>query len=303
MKTLRDALRSEELTLTAELSLSPRQNPEAMLEQARLLAAATDAIQVPDHRHARPHVSNIAATALLLGEGIDPVVHMNCRDRNRLALQSDILGARALGASNLLLLRGSNFPEDHRPRSTGVFDVSAIDLIATAAAIRDKDVFAETKPADAEELYLGTVATAFNPADGWEPEKLTTKADAGAQFIQLQICFDVDLLRAYIGRIVASKLTWRLQTLAGLAVLPSAEAARELRQARPDSVIPRSVVDRLEQAADPEAEGIAITAELIRDIAEIPGLSGVNLVTPGNPASIASAIREAGVRTRSGSAS
>ena len=124
MKTLSEALRSEELTLTAELTLGPRDGPEAVVEQARTLAELTDAVQVPDHRHARPHLSNIAVAALLLQNGIDPVVQMNCRDRNRVALQSDIIGARALGASNLLLLRGPNFPEGHRPVTTGVFDVA-----------------------------------------------------------------------------------------------------------------------------------------------------------------------------------
>jgi methylenetetrahydrofolate reductase (NADPH) len=296
LKTLRDALRSEELTLTAELALGPQQNSEEMLEQARTLAAAVDAVQIPDHRHARPHMSNIAVAALLLQQGIDPVVQMNCRDRNRVALQSDILGAQALGANNLLLLRGSKFPEDHRPKSTGVFDVGAIDLIATAAAIRDGEVFADTKSAGAPDLYLGTIATAFNPADNWEPEKLTSKADAGAQFIQLQVCFDTELLRAYMAKIVASKLTWRLQTLVGLAVFPSAEAARELRQVRPDSVIPPALVKRLAQAADPEAEGVQICAEMLHEIAAIPGLSGVTLVTPGEAATIPAAIHASEIR-------
>ena len=297
MKTLRDALRSEELTLTAELSLDPRQDAADVLEQARTLAAVTDAVQIPDHRHARPHMSNIAVAALLLQNGIDPVVHMNCRDRNRVALQSDILGAQALGATNLLLLRGTNFPADHRPKSTGVFDLGAIDLIATAAAIRDGEVFAKAEPAEAAELYVGTIATAFNPADSWEPEKLTSKADAGAQFIQLQNCFDMELLRAYMATIVASKLTWRLQFLAALAVFPSAEAVREFHEVRPDSVIPPALIKRLEQAGDPEAEGVQICAEMLHDITAIAGLSGVTLVTPGDPATIQAAVQASGIRS------
>ena len=296
MKTLREALRSEELTLTAELTLDPRLSPASIVEQAQTFASVADAVQIPDHRHARPHLSNIATAALLLQNNIDPIVQMNCRDRNRVALQSDILGAQALGANNLLMQRGAKFPDDHRPHSTGVFDVGAIDLVATAAAIRDGDVFANTRPTGAPELYLGTIATAFNPTDGWEPEKLTSKADAGAQFIQLQLCFDMQLLRAYAARIVSSKLTWRLQILAGLAVLPSAEAARELRKARSDSIIPAKIVRRIEESADGEAEGIAIIAELLQEISEIPGISGVTLVTPGDPASIPAAICQSGLR-------
>lgn len=289
-------MRSEELTLTAELSLDPRLGAHEMIAQARTLATAVDAVQIPDHRHARPHMSNIAAAALLLQQGIDPVVHMNCRDRNRVALQSDILGALALDANNLLLQRGARFPRGHRPKSTAVFDVGAIDLIATAAAIRDGDVFVSSEHADNSAMYIGTVATAFDPVDSWEPEKLTSKADAGAQFIQLQLCFDTALLRAYMAKIVASKLTWRLQSLAGLAVFPSAEAARELRATRPDSIIPPALVKRLAQATDPEAEGVQICAEMLHEIAAIPGLSGVTLVTPGDAATIPAAIQAAGIR-------
>lgn len=296
MKTLREALRSEELTLTAELTLDPRTGPEAVVEQAKVLAEKTDAVQIPDHRHARPHLSNVAVAALLLKNGIDPIIQMNCRDRNRVALQSDIVGVRALGASNLLLLRGPNFPAGHRPQSTGVFDVGAIELLATAAMIRDGDAFPGTAPAGAPDLYLGTVATAFPPSESWEPEKLTSKADAGAQFIQLQPCLDMDLLQAYVAKIVDAKLTWRFQLLAGLVVLPSAEAAREFRQSRPDSIIPPEVVQRLEAAGDPSAEGVAIAAEQLAVITGIPGMSGVTLVTPGNPELIPAAIRAAGLR-------
>lgn len=280
----------------AELLLGPRDGPEAIVEQAKSLAAVTDAVQIPDHRHGRPHLSNIAVAALLLQNDIDPVVQMNCRDRNRVALQSDIVGARALGVNNLLLSRGVAFPPDHRPKTTSVFDVGAIDLIATAATIRDGDAFPGTAPAGAPELYIGTVATAFNPADGWEPEKLTSKANAGAQFIQLQLCHDLDVLRDYADRIVASKLTWRFQLLAGLAVLPSADAARELRKARRDSLIPSAIVRRIEAAENQEAEGIAIAAEQLKEIAEIPGVSGVTLVTPGDPALIPAAIRASGLK-------
>ena len=297
MKTLREALRSEELTLTSELTLGPRDGPEAVVDQARTLAELADAVVVPDHRHARPHLSNIAVASLLLQAGIDPVVHMSCRDRNRLALQSDIIGARALGVTNLLLSRGSTFPPGHRPVSTAVFDMGAIDFLATAAAIREGDVFPGTAPEGAPDLYLGTIATAFPPSESWEPEKLTSKADAGAQFIQLQVCMDLELLTAYIERIVAARLTWRFQLLAGLAVLPSADAAREYRKLRSDSVIPPDLVKRLEMADDPQAEGIAIAAEQLRAVAEIPGLSGVNLVTPGDPGLVSAAIRASGLRS------
>lgn len=296
LKTLREALKSKEFTLTAELSLAPGLSATDVVEQARVLAEATDAVQIPDHRHARPHMSNIAVAAHLLHNKMDPVIHMNCRDRNRIAVQSDLLGAQSLGVTNLLLMRGSKLPDDHRPLSTGVFDLGAIDLIATAAAIRDGEALAGGKPPNGPDFYIGTIATVFNPASGWEPEKLMAKADAGAQFIQMQLCFDTNVLREYMTRLVAAKLTWRFQVLVGLAVLPSADAARKLRNILPDSIIPPAMVQRLEQAKDPEAEGVQLCAELLQEIADIPGIAGANLMAPGDSASIPAAIHASGVR-------
>ena len=282
--------------MTAELSLAPGLSAADVLDQARILSRATDAIQIPDQRYARPHMSNIAVAAQLLQNQMDPVVHMNCRDRNRIAIQSDLLGAQSLGVSNLLLMRGGQLPDDHQPRATSVFDLGAIDLVATAAAIRDGTALTGGKPPNGPDFYIGTVATVFDPDADWEPEKLLAKADAGAQFIQMQLCFDMDVLREYMTRLVAAKLTWRLQVLVGLAVMPSADEARLLRKNMPVSIIPTTVVKRLEQAKDPEQEGIDICAGLLREIAEIPGISGANLMTTGDPASIPAAILASGIR-------
>ena len=296
MRTLREAVRARDFTLTAELQLAPGMNTASVLEQARILAAVVDAIQIPDHAHARPHMSNMAVASILLQNGMDPVLHMNCRDRNRIALQSNILGAQALGISNLLLVRGTDLPPDHRPKSTNVFDLGAIDLIATAAAIRDGDALVGGKLPDALGFYLGAVATVFNPSAGWSPEKLLAKAEAGAQFIQMQLCFDMDVLREYMAYLVAAKLMWRFHVLVGMSPLPSADAARRVKENLPDSIIPDSVVERLEQAGDPEQEGVRICAELLQELAEIPGVSGANLTTPGDPETIAAAISASGLR-------
>lgn len=273
------------------------QNAHDLLDEARLLAKSVDAIQIPDSAFARPHISSIAAAALLIKEGIDPVIHMNCRDRNRIAIQSDLLGAQALGVSNVLLMRGSNLPADHLPRTSNVYDLSAIDFIRTAAAIRDDEALAGGKLPDAPELHIGAVATAFRPVEKWEPEKLLAKADAGAQFIQLQICMNVDAIRDYVARLVAAKLTWRFQVLAGVAVFPSAEGARELKKYRPDAAIPREIYDRLEQAEDPRQEGIDIAAEVLDELRKIPGVAGANLMTSGEPQSILDVIKASGVRS------
>lgn len=296
MITLREALKSESFALTAKLSMARGQNAHDVIDEARLLAKSVDAIQIPDSALARPHISSIAAAALLIREGIDPVIHMNCRDRNRVAIQSDLLGAQALGVSNVLLMRGSSLPPDHLPRTSNVYDLSAIDFIRTAAAIRDDEALAGGKLPDGPELHIGAVATAFRPVEDWEPEKLLAKADAGAQFIQLQICMNVDAIRDYAARLVAAKLTWRFQVLAGVAVFPSMEAARELKKYRPDAAVPREVYDRLENSKDPQQEGINIAAEILAELQKIPGVAGANLMTSGDPELIIEAIRSSGVR-------
>jgi len=296
LSNLRAAFRSQDFSLTGELELSPGMSTDDLLRQARELSDVTDAIQIPDHQHALPHMSNIAVAAHLLQNDLEPIVHLNCRDRNRIAIQSDLLGARSLGVSNFMLIRGAALPPDHRPRSTSVFDMSAIDLLATATAIGEGQVLTGGREIGDAGFYLGTAATAFHPKDSWQPEKLMAKADAGAHFVQLQICMDVELLRAYMAKLIEAKLTWRLQVLVSIPVLPSAGVARKLRELRPATIIPSTLVKRLEQASDPEQEGVLVAAELLNSLAGVPGISGANVSTPGDPSTCVAAIRESGVR-------
>ena len=296
MKTFREALQSQELALTAELTLTPTLNVVDIVNQAQSLAAVSDAIQVPDQRYALPHISNIATAAHLVQAGIDPILHMNCRDRNRIALQSDLLSAHSFGVSNLLIMRGSKLPPDHLPKATSVYDYGAIDLIRTAAAVRDGDIFPGEKLPDVRDFYIGTVGTAFNPGRTWEPENLITKADAGAQFIQLQICLNPAVLKEYMTRLVAAKLIWRYQVLVSIPILPSAEHARLLRRTLPESIIPRELVKRIRQAKDPQQEGVRIGAEQLAALAEVPGISGATLMTPGDPELITAAVHASRAR-------
>lgn len=296
MKTLKDALRSSEFTVTAELALSPKDRVQDIISQSNVLATSVDAIQIPDHRNAQPHITPVAVAAHMMPEGIDPIVRLNCRDRNRIAIQSELLTARYLGISNLLLARGSDLPEDHRPKATGVYDLSAIDLVRTAAAIRDGVAMAEGRLEDAPDFHIGTVATAFRPKDDWTPEKLLAKADAGAEFIQLQLCMDTDALGSYMAHLVKAKLTWRFQVLANIAVLPSVEKAREMRRTNPGAMIPSALITRLELAKDPEAEGVAIAAEALRVLRDTPGIAGANIHTMGDANLIVAAVEQSGVR-------
>jgi methylenetetrahydrofolate reductase (NADPH) len=236
-------------------------------------------------------MSGMAAAALLLQQGMDPIVHMTCRDRNRIALQSDLIGAAALGVTSVLLMRGEHIPDSMKPKVRNVFDTRAKELMAFIQDLKD----AETVPLISDFL-VGATATLFDPAADWTPDNLIEKCDAGANFVQTQLCFDMDIVRNYMARIVASKLTHRLSFIMALSPLPSADVARWMRDSVKGALVPESIIERMDEASDPECEGIEICAELLRELATIPGVAGANLLTLGNLETIPAAIDTSGVR-------
>lgn len=282
MHTFRHALRTQDFTLTAELALDARSDRAAIAAQAGLFASVVDAVQVPESVDQEVHLSPLAAAAILLDAGTDPVMHMNCRDRNRVALRGDLLGAAALGVSSLVLMRGKEFPTKARPRVKQVYDWGARRLMAAASAMPEAD------------FLIGSIATVFKPDREWQPEHLPTKADAGVRFVQTQPCFDIDLLRHWMARLVAEKITQRVNVIVGLAPVPSVEIAQWLGKNLRGAVVPAKVVKRMREASDPEYEGILICAELLKDVAGIPGVSGANLTCLGNPETVIEAVRLSG---------
>jgi methylenetetrahydrofolate reductase (NADPH) len=288
----RDAIRSQKFTLSADLALDRGIDSAGLIAQAQVLARAVDAIQVPDSHDGRLQMSGQAAAALLLGQGVDPVVHITGRDRNRIALENDLLGLGVLGVTSILVTRGEELPADYRPATRQVFELSGQDLVTTARLMGED----ESIPG-APGFLIGTAATAFNPKETWKPRALQLRVDAGAGFIQTQICFNMKTMRRYMARLVDAQLTWRCAIIAGVAVLPDAAAARLLKDSLSGAGVPEKFVRRLAQAADPEREGIMIAAETLQKLQDIPGISGANLMTPGNPVTLVEAVRLAGLRS------
>ncbi len=291
LKTFHAAIRAQAFTLTGQLKLADGTTPTELLEQAELLRTFVDAVQVTDSPNGMVHMSPLAAASLLLQAGIDPVVQLSCRDRNRIALQSELLGAAAIGVSSLLLQRGDKLPRDYQPKTKQVFDIDAKQLVGTARAIQQ-----DPRLVNAAKLFIGTIALAFDPVSEWKPAALLRRSDAGARFIQTQLCFDPEVLRRYVRQLSEAKLTHRVHVIVSLATLPSADTARWLRQHVRGSVIPKAVVRRMEQARDPEQEGVNICAELLQQVAEIPGVDGANLLTPGELETVPAAIQASGLR-------
>lgn len=291
MKTFKESIRTQDFTVSAELRLDARSSRESIREQAHVLAPAVDAVQVTDNPGGRVHLSPLVAAGTLLELGIDPVLHVTCRDRNRIALHSDLLGAAEVGVTSLLLMRGNKFPADFPTKTKPVFDWGARRLIADANALNsDRD---RANPA---EFFIGSIATAFSPARGWRPKKMAAKADAGIKFIQTQLCFDIALIRRYVAALVRAKLLDRVSVIVGIAAMPSAEVGEWLAKNLRGTVVPKAIIKRLREAPDPEREGVRICAQLLRELRDVPGVSGANVSILGSTAAIVEAVESSGVR-------
>ena len=289
--TFKDALKTKEFAVTAHVNPPQEPDAESLIRQCEILRPMVDAVQLTDHPSAQVHMSSIAAAALLLQQGIDPIVHMNCRDRNRIALQSDLIGAAALGVTSILMMRGKEIPDSKTLGVRNVFDTRVKDLMAFMKGLKDADTDSLVS-----DVLVGATAIIFDPDADWTPDNLIEKCDAGANFIQLQLCFDMGVLRNYMARIVASKLTHKLNFIVALSPLPSADVAHWMRNNVKGALVPESIIERMEQASDPEREGIEICAQLLQELETVPGVSGANLLTLGRLETISAAIDASGVR-------
>ncbi len=292
MRKFREAVQSDDLAISAELTLKREFTAADVFRQVDALAGVVDGIQVSDSPWSWVQMSPISAASLLLQRGVDPIPLLTCRDRNRIALKSDLIGLRAMGVSSVMLSRGHRVPKDHELPATTVFDTTGRELVAMASSLNE-----ELPPGSDESFFIGTGARVFKPGNQWRAESLHARATAGAQFLQTQLCFNPDILRIYIDALIKAKLTWKYSVIVSLTPLPSIETMHWLKKFLPDSRIPESIVKRMEDAADPELEGIDICAELMQEITRIPGVSGVNLMTMGNPEAITASIHASGLRS------
>jgi methylenetetrahydrofolate reductase (NADPH) len=291
---LQYALGSKPFVISAELT--PIADADALVAQAKKLLTVVDAVQVTDNPSGRAQISALACAAILRQAGIDPVLHISCRDRNRIALRSDLLGAAGLGISSLLVMRSGPLRPALRAAAKPVGDMGATDLIAAARAIRENESPAVLGLARSPDFFIGALTTVFDAIDSWQPRVPTTKIDAGAQFLQSQLCLDARVLRRYMKHLVAARLTQRCHLIATVAHLASAEAGRSLRDTLRAALIPAETVRRLRQAPDAERASVEVCADLLRELASIPGVSGVNFLSPADPVFLAAALEEAGLR-------
>ena len=283
--------------ITAEVTPPLSSAPEALLEKARPFRGVVDAVNVTDGASARVHMSSLAAAALLAADGIEPILQMTCRDRNRIALESDLLGASALGVRNILVLRGDDPSVGDHPEAKPVFDFESRELLQVAGAMATSGTLPSgRKITPPPALFLGAADTPIDPPDDWIPQALIDKADAGARFIQTQFCFDTGIVRRYAQGLARAGLADRLSVLIGIGPLASARSALWMRKNLWGTTIPDAIIERLEGARQPKEEGIAICAELLVELAEIPGIGGAHLMAPLNEAAVPAAVAQSGLR-------
>ena len=293
---LERTLRAGHFAVTAEITPPLSADPASMLERAAPLRGLVDAVNVTEGASARAHLSSLVAAGQLVGVGFEPVLQINGRDRNKLLLERDILGAAAMGVSNILALRGDPITKGDEPKATEVPDLGAADIIQVAKHMRDTATLPSGREIEvAPRVFVGATDMPVEPAAGWKPESLQRKLDSGADFIQTQFCFDVDLLERYMAVLANCGIKSVTGYLVGLGPLMSERQARWLVDNLWGTVVPESVIASLSKALDPRAEGRRIVADIARAYDEIPGVSGVHIMGYRAEAEAAEIITASGI--------
>lgn len=290
---LEKILRAGYFAVTAEIGPPQSADPEVIRRKARLLKGVVDATNITDNQTAIVRMSSIASAVLALQEGVEPIVQMTCRDRNRLAMQSDLLGAYALGARNLLCLTGDHQGFGNHPTAKNVHDLDSIQFIRMVRDMRDEgrfqcgDEIKGVRPA----FFIGAAENPFADPLDFRPYRLAKKIAAGVDFIQTQIILDIPRFREFMKRVVDMGLHEKVYILAGIGPLKSAGAARYMRDKVPGMRVRDEYVERMEAAVAGipkedkkgrkeawEREGIRIAIEQIQELREIPGVAGVHIM-------------------------
>jgi methylenetetrahydrofolate reductase (NADPH) len=290
--TLQDRLRQGRFVMTAELAPPVSADASDLLGKGEALKGLADAVNVTDGAGARAHMAALAAARLLLDIGVEPVLQLTCRDKNRIALQSELMGAAALGIKNLLILTGDDPKAGDQPDTKPVFDIDSRALMETARRLRDEGTLPTgRKVGGTSSFFIGAADMPIDPPAGWQPSGLTAKIKAGAQFVQTQFCMDAAIVRRYVGVLEQAGLTKQLAILIGVNPLRSAKSAAWMKSHLFGTIIPDAYVERMEKAAEPGREGVAICVELIEELATITGVAGVHIMAPGNDAAIPDVIK------------
>ncbi len=298
---LEKVLRNGRFAVTSELNPPDSADPEDVYRAAIVLSQVCDGINAVDASGANVHMSSVGICALLTRAGYEPVYQVAARDRNRIAIQGDLLGAAAMGVRNVLFITGDDVSNGDQPQAKRVFDMDSIQMLRMARIMRDEGVFLSgRKITTSPRLFIGAAANPFVPPYDWRPFRLAKKVAAGAEFIQTQYCFDVPRFQTYMQRVRDLGLHEKAFILVGVGPLRSARGAEFMRSKVPGVVIPDAIVERLKKTPKKrqKAEGKKIAIEIIQQVKEIEGVAGVHVMAYRQEELVAEIIEEAGLLPR-----
>ncbi len=289
-------LRAGGFAITTELAPPDSADPEEVYKRARVFDGYVDAINATDGSGANCHMSSIAVCALLTRVGYAPIMQISCRDKNRIAIQGDILGGAAMGVCNMLCLTGDGVQAGDHPQAKPVFDLDCVSLLDIARTLREDHHFQSCRKITfAPRVFLGAAENPSALPHAWRAQRLAKKAAAGAQFIQTQYCYDLPLLAAFMEQIEALGLLDQVFILAGVGPLRSAKTAEWMRKNVAGMHVPDALIARLAGAKDQAREGRNICIELIQAIREIRGISGVHIMAYRQEESVAEIVERSGI--------
>jgi len=288
-------LRTGAFVITAELAPPDSADPEDVYRRARVFEGYVDAINATDGSGANCHMSSLAVCALLTRIGHAPVMQISCRDRNRIAIQGDILGGAAMGVCNLLCLTGDGVQAGDHPQAKPVFDLDSLSLLTIARELRDQHRFQSgRKISYAPRVFLGAAENPMAPPVAHRALRLAKKVAAGAQYIQTQYCFDLARLREFMRAAEDLGLLEQVYILVGVGPLRSAKAAEWMRNNVPGMFVPDALIARMAGASDQVREGRNLCVELIQELRTIKGVSGVHVMAYRQEESVAEVIERSG---------
>jgi methylenetetrahydrofolate reductase (NADPH) len=272
-------LREGVFAVTTEISPPDSADPHEVYERASVFDRYVDAMNATDGSGANCHMSSVGMCSLLTRRGYAMVMQVTCRDRNRIAIQGDVLGAAAMGVSNILCLTGDGVQAGDHPEAKPVFDMDSISMLSMLKGMRDNSQYLSgRKLTEPPHVMLGAAENPFSPPLDYRPLRLEKKVSAGAQFVQTQYCFDMDMLEKFMVGVRDLGLHEKVFILPGIGPLASAKSAEWIRAHVPGVHIPDEIIERIEGAKDQAQEGVNICVEILRQVKKIEGISGAHIM-------------------------
>jgi 5,10-methylenetetrahydrofolate reductase len=286
--------------ITAEIGPPKGSDGNKIRDKAMLLKGCADAFNITDNQTAVVRMSSLAGCVILYHMNMEPIMQMTCRDRNRIGLQSDVLGAAALGVRNILCLTGDHQSFGNHPAAKGVFDIDSIQLLQIIKNMRDVGIFQSGDSLLAERpcVFLGAAANPYADPFEIQVDRLRKKIEAGAEFIQTQSVFNVEKFSKWMDDVRSQGLDKKVHILAGVTPLKSVKMAERMKFHVPGTDVPDAVYQRIKNASDPAKEGYVLALETIRELKDLTGVHGIHITALFWEQIIPALVKDAGFNTR-----